>query len=330
MIDNNPTDYQLLYEQNSFAELVSIAHSRNLNVQDNPFDCRFFAAALFRLGNFVEALPILEDLSSFYGDDPDHLSILAATYRRVGQLDNASSCFEKALAINPDSLAIKNNFANLLIDQQKYSEAMSLLDSLLAIDPEYNDAIANKHRLQSLIKHYENTAIPNSTYDPLSLAFAPDEVKSARSRYIKPSKSKPINSQFPEAPLSDIYADHVRLLEKSLQDCQYALSLKVCGDMLHTHGPSSYIYEKASEAYIQLEKYSEAENALLHSIALGGFSQKHFVNLVSLTSMRKDTRLAQYYLAKAAEIDPESPYIKQLRDQVASTSDSSAPTYSFA
>ena len=116
MIDNT-LDYQALFEQNSFAELVSLAQSRNFNVQDNPHDCRYLAASLFRLGNFVEALPLLEELLSIYQEDPDHLSLLAATYRRIGQLDHASQYFKKP-AIKPDSLSIKNNFANLLIDQK--------------------------------------------------------------------------------------------------------------------------------------------------------------------------------------------------------------------
>ena len=296
--------------------MISFANRQNLNVIDNPYDCRFLAASYFRLGSYADALTLLQELSSVYGEDPGHISLLASTYRRLGQFEQASVYFKRALSLDPQSLSIKNNYANLLIDLKKYDLALEMLDGILQLSPDYVDAVENRKRLLSIKTLNEASIEDRPQFDPLSLAFAPDEVAGARSRYMQPDKSRSDATGFPSPPLSEIQSDQLLLLEKALQEGQCDFALNICSDIYKHHGISSFLFEKCSEAFIQKDRFKDAEIFLLQSIVLGGSSQKHFVNLVSLAMMRNDLNLAQYYLEKAVEFDPNSSFVTQLKSQL--------------
>ena len=115
----------------------------------------------------------------------------AATFRRVGHLDKESDLFKRELKISPDSKEINNNYANLLVDQRKYDEALAILDSLLRKYPDYTDALNNKNRLVHLREQYiaanEGTKSDQLSSinlgDPLLLAFDSDEVDYSFKRY---------------------------------------------------------------------------------------------------------------------------------------------------
>ena len=193
---------------------------------------------------------------------------------------------------------------------------------ILGTNPDYEDAKVNRERLLALKTNYVAQSSNDLEFDPLSLAFTIDEVKSAKSRYIKTDQSQ--TSNFPSPPQGKLYEEQLNLIEKSIDEGEYAFALSICSKVLQAFGVSPYIYEKASDAYINLSRFDDAERSLLQSIALGGSSQKHYFNLVSLVSMRGDTSLARHYLLKAKEFDSNSPLISKLSDQINSIGDASS------
>ena len=71
-----------------------------------------------------------------------------ACCRRLGKLDAAKSLLQKALSYQPDSLPVRNNYANLLIDLNHFDSAEQILNSVLDSSPEYSDAKDNLQRLR--------------------------------------------------------------------------------------------------------------------------------------------------------------------------------------
>ena len=120
----------------------------------------------------------------------------ASTARRQGDLKKAHELFNTALKLDPESPLIRNNYANLLIDMQKYDDALAILESILQEHPDYKDAIFNRNRLNDLMSTHNTVAAKNiepssspivltdiDLGDPLLLAFDQDEVNYSNQRY---------------------------------------------------------------------------------------------------------------------------------------------------
>ena len=107
----------------------------------------------------------------------------AAILRRSNLLARAQEVFLRALEISPDSKEISNNYSNLLIDQEKYDEAIEILTKILKNNPEYSDAKLNLAKAEEIKeKQLESQEeIKKSTDDdtfgdPLHQAFNAEEV----------------------------------------------------------------------------------------------------------------------------------------------------------
>ena len=67
------------------------------------------------------------------------LSFHAANERRLGDIQ-AKELFHEALELDLESIEIQNNYSNLLIDIGDFTTARSLLEKLLCLNPDYQDA----------------------------------------------------------------------------------------------------------------------------------------------------------------------------------------------
>ena len=82
------------------------------------------AAAYFCTGEYANAFNLLVELESTFGHAADFLSLFAATpVGGLGEPNKAEELFKRALEISPDSPEVRNNYANLLIDLNRYDEA---------------------------------------------------------------------------------------------------------------------------------------------------------------------------------------------------------------
>ncbi len=318
-----------LFAAGRYHDLIAAAQSAQISPQADPTGAQFLAAALFSVGEFGAAAPMLEELEPAFGLNPEFLSLFAANCRRLGQLQRAEELFVRALQINPESPQIRNNQANLLIDLCRFDEAREILTRLLDEQPDYDDARTNLNRLSFL----NQSSPPQSSHgqqsretvqgwslaDPLLLAFSEEEVSQYGLR--KPAKSGPeaatLLESLPDADERAMALEQLDQANKAVAEQQFAFALQLCSQVLRVLGSHAPVYDCASDAYLNLRKFHEAEICLLQAMALDAPTPKRCLNLVSFASMRGDIALAQHHLRQAASLDPSHPQLEQIRANLA-------------
>lgn len=328
-------DVVTLCNAGSYTEAINLSLNISPNLLDDPVLAKVVSACYFRLGEFSKAFVLLESLEAIYYNDVEFLSLLASTSRRLGDLTKSEITFKRAINIDPDSITIKNNYANLLIDLHLYDEARAMLNDVLEREPGYSDSIINLNRLN----HLESTSNPLSLSssvstttssglsgskingfslaDPLLLAFADSEIEFAAKRYaLSDSKEPKVTSNMPLPDAASSAHNQIELAYQACQNEQYDFALKLCSQALRTYGPLAEIYDCSSDIYLNLREFLQSEICLLHSVLIGGETPKRLLNLVSFASMRRDFSLAKKYLEKAASLDPSHPQLAAITKSV--------------
>ncbi|MCB4389387.1 tetratricopeptide repeat protein [Synechococcus sp. MU1617] len=304
----------------------------------SPISDSILAACYFKLGEFSEANQLLIKIEPFLSENSEFLTLYASNSRRLGDLEKSENLFKQALDINPQSVEIKNNYANLLLDLNRLDDAYMILQEIVRDNPSYNDAIQNLNRVQFRIEQNKNRSsnpesinksIISSGYltsfslaDPLLLAFAENEVNYSSKRYKLSSDAKAQASIIPSTDNLKLEADYFAVLEQSISSGEFEFALKLCSQIVEKHGISSSLYDYLSDIYLNLKRFHESEVCLLHACQLGGISPKRCLNLVSFACMRQDYKLANNYLEQAASIDPSHPQLQAISDLVAKQSNS--------
>lgn len=314
-----------LFNTGYYAKAISVARNYCSDLSTDPLLSKLVAGCYFKIGEYTTAISHLAPLEAVFYNDLDFLSLYAASCRRIGDLNKSQSLFKKALEISPDSHSIKNNFANLLIDLKQYEQAKVLLESVISEDSSHPDATLNINRLNFLLSETvkpssnldedESFLCDFSLADPLLLAFADTEVLNASKRY-KFKSTTLTRDELPPPNLDGCSTDLINLVEKATSNKQFLFALKLCSQFLQTHGPTAQIYDCASDVYVNLKKFYEAEICLLHSVVLGGETPKRLLNLVSFACIRGDFCLAKKYLEKAAALDPSHPQLASISQTV--------------
>lgn len=318
-----------LFQAGRYHEVVAQAQAAGVAPQTNPLAANVLAAALFQLGEFGRAATLLEALEAALGQQRDYLSLYGATCRRLGLLQRAEQLLAQALQLDPSALDVRNNYANLLIDLGRQVEAQAILEQLLLEKPDYQDARANLNRLQfrqqpSLGQPVAAqpaaaapapTALPWTPADPLMLAFAEEEVRQAVG--IQPaqpgSAAAALASTLPQPEAQAVAADKLKLAAQAVAEGNASFALQLCSQALAGLGANASVYVNASDAYIRSQRFREAEICLLHAMVVGGATINHYINLVTLASLRGDLVLANHYLDQAAGLDPSHPNLAQLQ-----------------
>lgn len=306
-----------LFNAGYYAKAISLARNSSSDLSSDPLLSKLLAGCYFQIGEFSSAITLLEPLEAIFFNDLDYLSLYAAACRRLGHLKKSQLLFVRALEISPDSHSIKNNYANLLIDLKQFDHAKTMLEAVLAENPSHPDATLNINRLNFILSENKiaNTSSvtiasgsPLSFADPLLLAFADTEVSYASKRY-KLKTGSQATDKFPSVDVHGCAADLINLSEQAISNKQFSFALKLCSQALHAYGASAQIYDCASDVYVNLKKFNQAEICLLHSVVLGGETPKRLLNLVSFACIRLDFQLAKQYLEKAAALDPSHPQL---------------------
>ena len=317
-----------MFSNGRYHDLIAIARANDVNPQSDPVAAQLLAAALFSVGEFAAAAPVLDDLEPSFGLNADFLSLYAANCRRMGLLQRAEDLFARALQLNPNSRSIRNNYANLLIDLEQFDQAREILVKLLEEAPDYNDARSNLNRLgfqdhsnpsplQELAK--SSAVVPGwSLADPLLMAFSEEEVSQSGLR--QPTKTASgaasLLKALPDADTRAMALEQLEQANRAVHDQQFAFALQLCSQVFRVLGAHPPIYDCASDAYLNLRRFHEAEMCLLHAITLDAPTPKRCLNLVSFASMRGDIALALQYLRQAATLDPSHPQLAAIRDNL--------------
>ncbi len=309
-----------------------VAQSRSLidSPEANPLAANIFAASCFYLGDFAKAASVLELIEASMDKDCNYLSLYGATCRRLGLMQRAESLLSRAIELSSGAPEIRNNYANLLIDLGRYKEAQSILEKILHEIPDYLDARSNLNRI--LFHEQVNEVAPQASTlpksqeepvswtptDPLMLAFSEDEVRQAGGvKFGKPSPSaEKLLSTLPSPQEKGVAADKLRLATDAITEGDFKFALQLCSQALAGLGANASIYVNAGDAYINLQRFHQAEICILHSLQIGGANINHYINLATFASLRGDIVLANHYLDQAAGLDPSHPNLSQMRTNI--------------
>ena len=190
---------------------------------------------------------------------------------------------------------------------------------------DYTDARANLNRLRFQdhsnpvpldgVTESSSSVQGWSLADPLLMAFSEEEV--LRSGLRKSSKTasgaSSLLQDLPDANTRAMALEQLEQANRAVQDKQFAFSLQLCSQVLKQLGAHPPVYDCASDAYLNLKRFHEAEMCLLHALVLDGPTSKRCLNLVSFASMRGDTALALHFCVRQHALDPSHPQLNSIR-----------------
>ena len=326
-----------LFASGRYSEILRIAEDNSVTPASSPEAAKVAAAAYFCTGEHSNAFNLLVDLESTFGHSADFLSLFAATCRRVGEFKKADELFQRALKISPHSPMVRNNYANLLIDLNRYDEASEILDAVLKENPSYADALSNKNRLVAAVSNSKrsqsaaSSGQPFNLSDPLLLSFSDDEVSYSDKRYFPKRSLGTPAVNFPsitDSSLNAALAEKFKLAEKAIGSGNSHTALQLCSSILNEGSQYPRVFDLLSDAYLNLNQVLLAEVCLLHAVAIGGPSMKRYLNLTSFSMIKKNFLLAEFYLTQAASIDPSSEQLVRIREMLSKKRVGSKP-YSY-
>lgn len=321
-----------LFEQRNFQAILDRAQHEEITPATNPHAANVIAATLFQLGRYPDCLLWCEGLSPSLTNDAAFASMHGAVLRRIGRMDEAEQIFRTALLTHPNNIFLRNNFANLLIDQKHFDEAEAILKSLLEENPSYEDAQSNLNRLKfqrslaASAPRPSESASPTPTssqdhfVDPLVAAFSDEEVAIAGGVAAKQG-----SDQLGKSPIVGLDPSSLpnRVQDKELQealalarqtiDVNPEQAIRDCTLLHNKLGIQASIYEVAGEAYIRLQLFADAETCLLAAQGLGSTEGSVPLNLANLAAMRGDQLLALHWLEQLARQQPDHPQLDAVR-----------------
>lgn len=318
-----------LFEQGQFQQILDIAQREEITPAGDPNTANIVAASLFQLGRYPDCLLWCEGLSPALNGNPTFASMHGAVLRRLGRIKEAESIFRSALENDPKNPFLRNNFANLLIDQQSFIEAQSILKELLEENPNYEDAKLNLNRLEFQKKLADSA--PNETpsavlnvpegsdrlLDPLIAAFSDEEVALAGGLAAGTEGKLDLGGlQASELPdrANDLEVQETLALARQTIDADPERVLRDCVLLHNKLGVQAPIYEVAGEAYLRLQLFGDAETCLLIAHGLGSMEGSVPLNLANLAAMRGDQNLALHWLELLAKRQPNHPQLNAVRN----------------
>ena len=325
-----------MFNDGQYRAILRFATENDSVIREDPLSAQVIAAAHFQLGNYSDANEILCLHEASLGSDTSYLSLFGATCRRLGNLSKARDLLKAALTLQPESLTVRNNYANLLIDLKEFSEAKLILENILMEDSNYADAKANLNRLKFCLEDLNSDSEVSASWkplDPLMLAFAEDEVAKSRSKlFAKPASvsSQQLAAKLPDPDEASLASEKLTLAAHAIQEGNPSFALQLVSQAYSALGAQSNVYLNVADAYIRLRQFPEAEICFLHSLQMSGPSLPIFINLSTLSSMRGDLALSRHYLDAAAAIDPEHPQLSQLRQQINSQENNKQAIFIFS
>ena len=323
-------ELERLFKESQYHTAISLAKSTNITPSSDPRSAYVFAACLFRVGEYSASYELLQQIESAMSGDAAYLSLMGAALRRLGRLTEAKSFLQTAYEIQPESLTVRNNLANLLIDLSDFDKAELLLDSILKESPEYPDALINKSRLHSIKNSpaLEPSTSPSPSLsplddDPLMLAFTEEEVE--KFGRIKTSKSDStlkqtvddVSQKFLKESGSNTHVvEQLRLIERCIAENNITFALELADKFIAQNGFNVAICDCVADSLVKAKRYEYAEIYTLHFCHLFEPSPKHLINLCSFALRRNDYCIANLYFEKLVLLDPQNPNISTMQSHL--------------
>ena len=106
----------------------------------------------------------------------------------------------------------------------------------------------------------------------------------------------------------------LQLAEKQIKTKQYHGALDILDKIRKRQKSNSTLYKVASDSLIGLERFGKAEILALCAYINGDKSIANFLNLASLSAMRKDQLMASHWLNEAKKIDENNKHFLQSKE----------------
>ena len=311
-----------LFSQKNYQAIINLASNQSVDSQLDTHSKRLVAVSYYYLQNFERSVEYCVELYPHLNSDPDFLSFYGSCLRKHGDLGSADDLYKSALLLHPESLTLKNNYANLLIDLSRYEEAKSLLNSALSADPGYEDALSNLSRLnflessQSGSTSSSNTAHSSSfdQYDPLAASFSVDEVKRSFTDKLPASSqdhSLELQGSLPVQSLKLEQHERIKLIRTNIS-LDPLMALDDLRILFNEVGPRGELYVLAGDIYLKLKLFGDAETAFLTALAHSINDPAVYINLANLSHLRGDELLAFKWLEIISSTTPDFPQLSQV------------------
>lgn len=108
-----------------------------------PDTYRFLAGLYQTYNRSEEGIALLEKASEMYPENIDVQTELLNAYQVSGQIDKALDRYKDAVAREPDNKLFRYNYGSLLVQVQRYEEAIAQLEAAIALDADYTNAHYN-------------------------------------------------------------------------------------------------------------------------------------------------------------------------------------------
>ena len=108
-----------------------------------PETYRFLAQLYQANDRAAEAVGLLEDAAAVYPENVDIQTELLNAYQMTGQIDKALERYSSAVERDPENALFRYNFGSLLIQVERYAEAIEQLEAAISLDSNYSSAYYN-------------------------------------------------------------------------------------------------------------------------------------------------------------------------------------------
>jgi tetratricopeptide (TPR) repeat protein len=209
---------------------------------------RYLASLYIQEKRAAEAIPVLEKARTTYPDNADIQAELLNAYQESGQMDQAMALYKGEVERDPNNKLYQYNYGSLLLQAERYDDAIVHLQRATEIDAQYANAWYN------LGAAYTNKAVVVNE----QITAKDDELRASRARLTQ------AQIQEREREIDNLAAERTRMFEQSIGPLEKARDLFQAANQ-ETQAVCQTLYR----AYVQTRQQDKA-NAVSEC---AGFSQ---------------------------------------------------------
>lgn len=280
---------QALISSGKAQEAIDLLDRVSEDLSGYPALYRLKGVARLIQGSNTEARMIFEELEGSFGDDPLFLNVFGVALRRERDLGRAREIYERALELQPDEPALLSNYGNLLIDLGQLEEARRRLEQALRLAPGHRDAQQNLARLQQQLGG-STDALGASTSNPSAQLGAPAAAP---------------GSGLGDADRDEAAADWLKLAAMAQRESNFEEAIVFARKAIEAKPDLAPAYKLAGEVMAGLQRFDQAEQALLYGVLLGDTDANSLCNLAGVCVSRGQLALARLLLHRVLAMQPE-------------------------
>jgi tetratricopeptide (TPR) repeat protein len=286
---------------------------------DDPGHRHGLADALVAQNKYAEAVEQYKKLTELEPGTADNHLRLAELYRRLGQFDNAQTSLEQAKQLEPGSLEVLYNQALLYEDEQRYDDAIKVLNDTIAGTKKQTGTAVNPSAMTILYEELgqtyrkqENYPAAIQTYQEMAKLGSESE-KHAEMLLIETYRdSRDIDRAIGEAKKAIAESPNDQTLTVMLamlyaEKPDPAQATQILQPLLHGNSDDQQIYIDMAQVQQRGKKYSDAEQSAQRAEKLAqdeSDKEAAWFMLGAIYSSEKKFDLAEQEFRKIIDANP--------------------------